>query len=329
MNSKFRSAILLGMIAVTSFSQAAPAAESGIEWSGLAFKLTALKTNFVSTESITVSIVVSNTTEANHPLRWSADNPCHCGLGYLAITNIGTGKSAECQIPDDGGVLGSYLEFLKGHKSKTFEFNIATTHAVTNAGTYSVQAIGWFPIYEPPTNRQYATIITPPIFIRVLPRQDTNSPPKSTNSFAGDTNQTASACSAKISIRLKDPAGAIKTNEPIIAIIQIENISTNETLVFRSDNMPTDFNWAITSPSGKNLSPKEASQIKDAISGWFPKFKPMESREEEFDLRSVCTFDEVGTYKFVIQKQVIFLSPTSGKRKHEIFSTPMNINYSK
>lgn len=146
------------------------------------------------------------------------------------------------------------------------------------------------------------------------------------NAFAENTNNADSSCNAEISIRLKEPAKEIKTNEPVILLVQIKNLSTNETLIFRAENMPTDFTWTITSPSGKNVSPKK-SPFNAAISGWFPKLKPMEARESDYDLSAICGFNENGIYKVIVKKEVFRLAPV--REKCEITSSPLNIVISK
>lgn len=71
--------------------------------------------------------------------------------------------------------------------------------------------------------------------------------------FADNTNNVVAPCEAEISVRLKEPAIEIKTNKPVILTIQIKNTSTNEMLLFRIDNLPSDFSWVISSLSGKDL----------------------------------------------------------------------------
>jgi hypothetical protein len=144
----------------------------------------------------------------------------------------------------------------------------------------------------------------------------------SLSALADDVTNSMSSCDAEISIKLKESAKEIKTNEPVVVTIQIKNTSTNEMLMFRIENVPTDFTWAITSPSGKDLSPKP-DFTHEVISGWMPKLKPLESRESGYDLGSVCSFNEVGTYKIVTKKQVVSLS-----KKHkvcEIVSNPLEV----
>jgi hypothetical protein len=140
--------------------------------------------------------------------------------------------------------------------------------------------------------------------------------------FASDTNKTVvSFCDAEISIKLKEPAKEIKTNEPVVVTVQIKNTSTNETLMFLIENVPTDFSWNIISPSGKDLSP--TNQFPAGGSGWMPKLKPLELRETDFDLSSVCRFTEAGTYKVAVRKEVFFISHE--RKKCEIISTPMDV----
>jgi hypothetical protein len=146
------------------------------------------------------------------------------------------------------------------------------------------------------------------------------------STFAEDTNRVASSCEAEISIRIKDPAKEIKTNEPVILIVQIQNVSTNAMLMFRTESLPTDYTWTISSPSGKDLSSKP-DLLPEAISGSFPKLKPLESRETDYDLNQVCNFNEAGIYKVIVKKEVFSISPE--RKKCEIISNPLNIVISK
>jgi hypothetical protein len=144
--------------------------------------------------------------------------------------------------------------------------------------------------------------------------------------LASDTNQTATAsCDAEISIKLKEPAKEIKTNEPVIATINIKNTSTNEILMLLIENAPTDFSWNITSPSGKDLSPTNSFPVWG--SSLFPRLKPLELREIDYDLSSICSFNDAGTYKVVVKKEVFFLSPV--RKKCEITSNPLDVVISK
>ncbi|HEU6447730.1 MAG TPA: hypothetical protein VFV23_04760 [Verrucomicrobiae bacterium] len=140
-------------------------------------------------------------------------------------------------------------------------------------------------------------------------------------SFA-DTN-AATFCDATISIKCKDLVKEFKTNEPINITIQIKNSSTND-LLFRINNLPSDFNWTIISPTGKDVSPKPDLRH-DAISGSFPKLKPQELWESICDLKDISTLDETGTYKVIIKKEVFFMP---ARKKIEIISNPLQVKVS-
>ncbi len=150
--------------------------------------------------------------------------------------------------------------------------------------------------------------------------------------FADDTNQIGTAsCDAEISIKLKEPTKEIKTNVPVFVAIQVKNLSTNEMLMINIQNdMLWDFIWKIISPSGKEISPKP-DPLHEPISGWFPKLKPLESRESNCDLSEICNFNETGTYKVIVkEKAVFFLENTPKEHKAcEIISKPLDIIISK
>lgn len=150
------------------------------------------------------------------------------------------------------------------------------------------------------------------------------------NVFADDgkTNEwSATTCEAQISVALKEPAKEIKTNEPVIVTVQIKNTSTNEVLIFLISNVPTDFTWNITSPSGKDLSPRKSAFPQPGFSSLNVRVNPMETSVHDFDLSSICNFNEIGTYKVFAKKEVFFISPTH--KKCEIVSEPLNIAISK
>jgi hypothetical protein len=112
----------------------------------------------------------------------------------------------------------------------------------------------------------------------------------------------------------------------VIVLIEIKNVSTNATLVYWTwlGNTAQDFAWTITSPSGKDLSPKP-DMLHEPFSGAYCKIQPMESREDGFDLSSVCDFSEVGIYKVVAHKQVVSFISVTNRTKGEVVSKPLNI----
>lgn len=171
---------LLGLTLFLFLSQNARTGESSTNWNWAHFALNIPQQKLILNDEIHASIVVSNTSEAQHLVRWVADNPCGYGFGEFRILDISSGNIIECRHPPDehGVVTLTGASHLQDHMSKTFDFNLAAAYTITNAGVYSVQAIGWFPASEPPTNNQYVTVITPPILISLSPKVETNAPPK-------------------------------------------------------------------------------------------------------------------------------------------------------
>jgi hypothetical protein len=152
--------------------------ETFTNWNWLSFELNVPQTNYSLGEKLSTIVTVSNTTTANHIVRWIADDSCGRGFIKFSIIEMSSGGESECKFPFDGAITLTGQADLSGHTSKSFEFDLAATYSITNAGIYSIQTTGWFPISEPATNHQYATVTTPPIIISVSPKIETNSLPK-------------------------------------------------------------------------------------------------------------------------------------------------------
>lgn len=129
-----------------------------------------------------------------------------------------------------------------------------------------------------------------------------------TRTFADDmTNKASTAITglAETSIKIKDNEKEIKTNQPVVVIVSIKNVSTNETLYFfQLLAAETDPGLAITviSPSGKNIPLKTA--IAPHGSGHNVSLRPNQVYEFEIELSRLCKFNEIGTYKIVAKKEV-------------------------
>ena len=109
---------------------------------------------------------------------------------------------------------------------------------------------------------------------------------------------------AQMSINLKDGKNEIKTNHPVKLLIQIKNVSTNETfLVGRANAIENDesFSFVVIAPSGKNISPKPKNI---PGSGGADPAIPNQIIKLEFNLSNLCKFDEVGTYKIIANKSL-------------------------
>ena len=136
----------------------------------------------------------------------------------------------------------------------------------------------------------------------------------------------AIAYNAQMSIQLEDTTKEIKTNQPVNLIIQIKAISTNEMCYFVICSRPTDFSWIITSPSGKNFSFKE-SQPMTTFATMMVRLDQIPDWKEEFNLGSIYSFNEIGTYKVTAKKVII--TPSGRLKYGEITSNTLNVVISK
>lgn len=155
------------------------AVETSTNWTWVNFGLSIPQTNLFLGDKMWADIIISNTFHELHPIKWIADDPCGYGFGEFLITEISSQKKIKCKysMSDRGAITLTGNTDLQSHSAKTFNFNLATAYSITNAGIYSVQAIGWFPLNEPATNHQYVTVTTPPLFIKLSSRRETNAPP--------------------------------------------------------------------------------------------------------------------------------------------------------
>jgi hypothetical protein len=142
--------------------------------------------------------------------------------------------------------------------------------------------------------------------------------------FANDTitNQWgAISCDVQMSLQLVASENQVKTNEPIIVSIQIQNVS-NEIVYFVETDVTKDYYFNITSPSGKDLSTKEPTLNDNPIeSRSSHQLKPGEDCKFQFDLRSILGLRESGSYKIIAKRNMPF------PYKHDcvVISNPLNI----
>jgi hypothetical protein len=156
------STVLIAMFFLIAAFKSSKASEVATNWSWLNLRLVILQTNLAIGENISASVVASNLLENEHVLRWNVGDPCNYGLGRFEIVEMSSGNKIDCKLTRDerAQLFSSYRTFLQGHKSKIYEADLLKGYVITNAGVYSVQAVGWFPINEPPTNNQYTTVIS-------------------------------------------------------------------------------------------------------------------------------------------------------------------------
>jgi hypothetical protein len=135
----------------------------------------------------------------------------------------------------------------------------------------------------------------------------------------------AVACNAQMSIELKESMKEIKTNTPVHLTINMRGNSTNQVYYFMIYSYPTDFSWIVTSPSGKNLTFKESYPM-DALATMMVRLDEIPNWWEDFNLSSVCSFNEVGIYKVIAKKEIL---SAGGLKKCEVTSNPLNLVVSK
>lgn len=158
-------AVLFGFSCVT-----VQAGETSTNWDWLNFKLIVSKTNFFIGDKIPATLVVSNIVKNEHVLRYSHDWPCTCGFGTFSVTEVATGNKYECNYRFDGAMLSNSRILMQSHQSKGFDFDLSGNYTLTNPGVYCIRGVAWFPLSEPPTDRRYTNVITPPIFIILSPK---------------------------------------------------------------------------------------------------------------------------------------------------------------
>lgn len=173
----FNVSIVLFFIAALTFCRAS---EADTNWNGLNIGLVISETNIVVGDEISASIVISNSDESERIVRWQTGDPCNCGFGTFEIVEMSSGKEIECKFSREerGHIIGSGSIHLQPHKSQTYDLNLTAGYAITNVGSYSVKAVSWFPINEPPTNNRYVPVKTPPLTIWLSQKEETNAPSK-------------------------------------------------------------------------------------------------------------------------------------------------------
>jgi hypothetical protein len=111
-------------------------------------------------------------------------------------------------------------------------------------------------------------------------------------------------CGARMLIALKEINKEIKTNQPVNLVMCITNIS-DSVLYLLDISIAADFSFVITSPSNQDVSPKISSgdiYVSRTVQRYIA---PNGSINYSFDLRSVCNFNEIGTYEVVAKRKLL------------------------
>jgi len=138
-----------------------------------------------------------------------------------------------------------------------------------------------------------------------------------------DTNEWGSVtCGAVMSLHRENSGTEPSTNSPINVDICLKNVSDKLFSVVRTSDPLTDFSFEVTSPSGKNVSPKKHSYQPSS-----PRFSDAIKPGEVFsfpkiDFRSVCELKVSGSYKVVAKTMI---SSSTGQ-SCEVASNPLNVS---
>ena len=161
----WRSALLLAVpfLFCVSGSSTRAASES-TNWEGLIIELNMPKTNFLVGEQILASIIVSNALRSECLITSLDRDPCRAGFGEFLIFEERSGRRIHCAIPMNERIHGEEKQHrLIWHEAKEFAAELVGGYAMTNAGTYTIRAMGKFRLVERPD--KHCTAITPPIVI--------------------------------------------------------------------------------------------------------------------------------------------------------------------
>ena len=127
----------------------------------------------------------------------------------------------------------------------------------------------------------------------------------------------------QMSIMLKDKAHEIHTNQAVIMVIRFKNTSTNESFIMywmQSIKGDPSISFTITTPSGKDISPKIDSN--PTGSAYFRRITPNEIVDMEIDMSRRCKFDEVGKYKITARRP---LESVSDRKPFVVVSNPLYV----
>ena len=104
----------------------------------------------------------------------------------------------------------------------------------------------------------------------------------------------------RMSIRIKDNERELRTNQPVMLLLRIENLSSNETFMIKRQR--STFSFIVFSPTGKLRSPKPDT---DTYFGSWIFLEPGKVEQWEFDLRSRCNLDELGAYRITAKAKIV------------------------
>jgi hypothetical protein len=109
----------------------------------------------------------------------------------------------------------------------------------------------------------------------------------------------------QMSIDLKQGGERTSTNQPVVLLIRIRNLSSKDTVHFQQPHFrqpgeperASAFSFLVVTPSRKAVTLTVEEPLHSG--GQFVFVGPGETREIDFDLSKLCKFDESGTYQIV------------------------------
>lgn len=172
---RFAAAMFVGILSLQI-----QAGEAWTNWNWRAIGLFIPQTNITVGFPIEASIVVSNTFHESRSFPNLSGDPCGCGFGNFLITELSSGQEISCRTPkyQRGDFTGCFSITLAPKQIHSYNFDLNAVFAITNSGKYSIKVVAVLPFAEPQTNYSYTTVMTPQIIINVLPKIQTNAPPK-------------------------------------------------------------------------------------------------------------------------------------------------------
>jgi hypothetical protein len=157
--------------------------------------------------------------------------------------------------------------------------------------------------------------------------------------FAGGTNDIEWGMNTnglQMSISAAGGTATIKTNQPFTLVVRIKSVSTGPIAFGYEVPLETteSLSWLVVAPSGKDISPIRQPTIRG--SSVHLQIDPNEIFQFEYSLSSICSFDEIGTYKIVATKNVgtkpheprlvesnpLYLTVIPGEWKSEVTNAP-------
>jgi hypothetical protein len=186
MNKSFIISCSVASLFISTSNNPILASETSTNWTWADLKLTMTQTNFYVGEKIPVTLIVSNISEIEHPICENVSDPCLFGPGKLIVTDLSANHDMNCkytleQRASAYSMRGSYDVAVRSKQAKRYGTDLNSGFALTNAGLYHVQFMAWLRDSEVESNLpfKYTNITTPPILIRLSPKNETNAPPQS------------------------------------------------------------------------------------------------------------------------------------------------------